>query len=39
VGGLAFEAEVYRLPFDFSQGGEHVEPQPEGLSLRPFSEE
>jgi hypothetical protein len=37
--GPAFEAQVYRLPFDFPRGGEHVvEPRPEGLSLPPSSE-
>jgi hypothetical protein len=49
LAGLAFEAEVYlrqrrislrlRLPFEFPQGGELVEPRPEGLFLRPLSEE
>jgi hypothetical protein len=39
LAGLPFEAEVYRLPFEFPQGGELVEPRPEGLPLRPFSGE
>jgi hypothetical protein len=38
LAGPAFEAQVYRLPFECLQDGELVEPRPERLSLRPSSE-
>jgi hypothetical protein len=39
LAGLAFEAEFYRLPFDFTQGGEQVvEPRLEGSSFWPSLE-